>query len=69
MPIIETKRLLLREFTSEDVQALARILSDPETMRFYPSPLDQIGVVDWIDRNRLQKRWTRAMGNGYETHG
>jgi len=54
MPIIETKRLLLREFTSEDVQALARILSDSETMRFYPSPLDEIGVVDWIKRNRLR---------------
>jgi [ribosomal protein S5]-alanine N-acetyltransferase len=54
MPIIETKRLLLREFTSEDVQALAHILSDSETMRFYPSPLDQIGVVDWIERNRLR---------------
>jgi ribosomal-protein-alanine N-acetyltransferase len=54
VPIIETKRLLLREFTSEDVPALARILSDPETMRFYPSPLDQIGVVDWIERNRLR---------------
>ncbi len=54
MPIIETKRLLLREFTSEDREALARILSDPKTMRFYPSPLDQIGVVDWIERNRLR---------------
>jgi [ribosomal protein S5]-alanine N-acetyltransferase len=23
-------------------------------MRFYPSPLDRIGVVDWIKRNRLR---------------
>jgi len=54
MLIIETTRLLLREFTSEDVRMLARILSDPETMRFYPATLDQIGVEDWIERNRLR---------------
>ena len=54
MLIIEKKRLLLREFTREDVKALAHILSDPETMRFYPSPLDQCGVVEWIDRNMLR---------------
>ncbi len=52
MPILETPRLILREFSPDDVDALACVLSDPETMRFYPAPLDQAGVEDWITRNR-----------------
>jgi RimJ/RimL family protein N-acetyltransferase len=57
MPILETERVILREFTPEDAPALARILSDPETMRYYPAPLDYDGVAAWIDRNlrRYQK--------------
>jgi RimJ/RimL family protein N-acetyltransferase len=52
MPILETPRLILREFSPDDVDALALILSDPETMRFYPAPLDSTGVEAWIARNR-----------------
>jgi [ribosomal protein S5]-alanine N-acetyltransferase len=52
MKILETPRLILREFSADDVDALARVLSDPETMRFYPAPFDQAGVEDWIARNR-----------------
>ncbi len=52
MPILETPRLILREFVPADVDALARILSDPETMRFYPMPFDHTGVEEWIARNR-----------------
>jgi [ribosomal protein S5]-alanine N-acetyltransferase len=52
MQILETPRLILREFSADDVDALARILSDPETMRFYPVPFDRVGVEDWIVRNR-----------------
>jgi RimJ/RimL family protein N-acetyltransferase len=51
MPILETPRLILREFQLEDVDALALILSDPETMRFYPKPFDHRGVEEWIARN------------------
>ncbi|HEV2732414.1 MAG TPA: GNAT family N-acetyltransferase, partial [Terriglobales bacterium] len=29
-------------------------LSDPETMRFYPAPLDYSGVLDWITRNQAR---------------
>jgi ribosomal-protein-alanine N-acetyltransferase len=50
--ILETPRLILREFSSEDVNALARVISDPETMRFYPAPFDRAGVEEWIARNR-----------------
>lgn len=50
--ILQTERLVLREFQSEDAEALALILSDPETMRYYPSPCDHAGVERWIERNR-----------------
>jgi RimJ/RimL family protein N-acetyltransferase len=41
----------MREFEPGDADALARVLSDPETMRFYPAPLDRSGVEEWITRN------------------
>jgi ribosomal-protein-alanine N-acetyltransferase len=52
MQILETPRLTLREFHSEDVDALYLILSDPETMRFYVKPFDRHGTEEWITRNR-----------------
>jgi ribosomal-protein-alanine N-acetyltransferase len=52
MQILETSRLILREFSSDDVDALALVLSDADTMRFYPTPLDRAGVEQWIARNR-----------------
>ncbi len=52
MQILETSRLILREFSDEDVDALALVLSDRETMRFYPAPYDRRGVQEWIARNR-----------------
>lgn len=52
MPILQTSRLVLREFTPDDADALALVLSDPETMRYYPAPYDRAGVVQWIKRNR-----------------
>jgi [ribosomal protein S5]-alanine N-acetyltransferase len=56
MEILETPRLLLREFLPNDVAALAKILSDPITMRYYPQPFDEEGVHDWINRNRWRYR-------------
>jgi ribosomal-protein-alanine N-acetyltransferase len=50
--ILETARLVLREFTVEDADALALVLSDPETMRYYPAPYDRARVEQWIARNR-----------------
>lgn len=49
--ILETPRLILREFTLDDVDSLVRVFSDAETMRFYPAPFDRIGVENWIARN------------------
>jgi ribosomal-protein-alanine N-acetyltransferase len=50
--ILETARLVLREFVAEDADALALVLSDPETMRYYPAPYDRAGVEQWIARNQ-----------------
>jgi [ribosomal protein S5]-alanine N-acetyltransferase len=52
MSILETARLLLREFTRQDADGLALVLSDPQTMRYYPAPYDRAGVEQWIERNR-----------------
>jgi RimJ/RimL family protein N-acetyltransferase len=52
MTILQTPRLVLREFTPGDADALAQVLSDPETMRYYPAPYDRAGIEQWIERNR-----------------
>jgi len=57
--VLETSRLMLREFAPEDADALAQVISDPETMRYHPEPFDLPGVEDWIIRNRRR----------YETDG
>lgn len=47
--ILETERLILREYTPADFGALYEILSDPETMAHYPRPYDEAGVWRWIN--------------------
>ena len=49
--MIETKRLILREYTPDDFAALYEILSDPETMAHYPAPFDEARTRRWIDWN------------------
>ena len=49
--MIETKRLILREYTLEDFDAIYEILSDPETMRHYPKPFDEKRTRSWIEWN------------------
>lgn len=58
---IETQRLILREMMCSDFSALYDILSDPETMRFYPAPFDGEKVKRWIERNR-QRYLTDGFG-------
>lgn len=52
MVVIETKRLILREFEPSDRDDLKAVLADPEVMRFYPQPLDWAATDAWIARNR-----------------
>ena len=47
--LIETERLVLRPLTPEDELALSSVLSDAETMRWYPRPLTRDEVRAWID--------------------
>ena len=49
MVILETERLILREYTPEDFDALCEILSSPITMAHYPRPYNEKGVHRWID--------------------
>ncbi len=59
--IIETGRLFLREFAPEDLAALASVLCDRETMRFYPMTFDEAAAKEWIARN--QRRYA-TYGHG-----
>ena len=47
--IIETERLILREYSYNDFDDLALIISDAETMKHYPRPYDEKGVKRWLD--------------------
>ncbi|MEE3494154.1 MAG: GNAT family N-acetyltransferase [Butyrivibrio sp.] len=49
--MIETKRLLLREYTMDDFDALYEIMSDSETMQHYPAPFDEARTRRWIEWN------------------
>ena len=49
--MIETERLLLRDYTPDDFDALYEILSDPETMQHYPAPYDAEKTRNWITWN------------------
>ncbi|QTL97808.1 GNAT family N-acetyltransferase [Iocasia frigidifontis] len=48
MMIIETKRLYLRELIPEDKTNLMKVLSDPESMVYYPHPFSEKEVENWI---------------------
>lgn len=49
--ILETDRLILREYVPEDFAALFGIVSDPETMQHYPAPFDEHKTRNWINWN------------------
>ena len=49
--MIETERLILRNYTLSDFDALYEILSDPETMQHYPAPYDEEKTMLWITWN------------------
>jgi [ribosomal protein S5]-alanine N-acetyltransferase len=51
---LETARLVLRPLTAEDEPALAAVLGDAETMRWYPRPYTGNEVHEWITRQMLR---------------
>jgi len=50
MRTLETPRLLLRPLTLDDEPALATVIGDRETMRWYTRPFTGDEVREWIDR-------------------
>ena len=59
--VLETERLALRELLPSDLDFVAAMLGDPETMRFYPRAYTREQSAEWIDR---QRRRYAADGHG-----
>ena len=51
MKIIQTKRLYLRELVPEDKDELMKVLSNPDSMQYYPHPFSEEEVEKWINWN------------------
>ena len=50
--VLTTRRLILREMTSADLDDMAALLGDPEVMRYYPAPKSRDEAQAWIDWNQ-----------------
>ena len=49
--MIETERLILREMTMDDYDALYKVLADSDMMQHYPYTFDEERVRGWITKN------------------
>lgn len=62
MKTIETERLTIRPFLETDLEDLYNLLSNPEVMKYYPSPLDKKGAKEWMERNwKRQKEFGHSL--------
>jgi ribosomal-protein-alanine N-acetyltransferase len=50
-PVLKTERLLIRDLRMDDLDDLAALFGDPETMRFFPRTYGRDEVRAMIDRN------------------
>ncbi len=50
-PIIETRRLYLRQLMLKDVPDLSLVLSDKDSMKHYPHAYSMEEVAMWVERN------------------
>ena len=57
--VLETRRLLLRPLTADDLDFIAEMLAHPDVMRFWPRTYDRAEALAWIRRQR----------EGYEAYG
>lgn len=48
--IMETKRLIIRELSQEDIADLSQILQDPEVVYAYEHTFTKKDVQEWLDR-------------------
>ena len=53
---IKTERLVLREMTSDDFDALYAVLADSDIMQHYPYTFDEKRVRGWIEKNKERYR-------------
>lgn len=53
-PILQTRRLVLREMTDEDFPALCRMLRDGEVMYAYGHAFSEQEAWDWLNRQRTR---------------
>ena len=59
--IAETERLILRPWRSDELPVLRALLTHAETMKFWPTPLTDTYIEDWLDR--AQELWrTQRLG-------
>lgn len=49
---IKTERLILREMTADDYDALYAVLADSDIMQHYPYTFDEKRVRGWIEKIR-----------------
>ena len=54
--MMETERLLLREMTPEDFDALYAVPADSDIMQHYPYTFDEARVRNWIGKNMERYR-------------
>jgi RimJ/RimL family protein N-acetyltransferase len=50
--VLTTRRLILRQMTSADLDHMAALLGDPDVMRYYPAPKSRDEAQAWIDWNQ-----------------
>jgi [ribosomal protein S5]-alanine N-acetyltransferase len=49
--VLETERLILRQFTEDDVEAVFAVIGDPVAMQYYPRTFTREDAAEWIERN------------------
>jgi ribosomal-protein-alanine N-acetyltransferase len=54
--VLETERLALRRFRSDDVDAIFAIIGDEIAMQYYPKTFNRSDAVQWIERNLRRYR-------------
>ncbi len=48
--VLETERLVLRELTMGDLDAVEALVSDTDVMRWWPRRFDRDGAITWIEK-------------------
>ena len=67
-PILETKRLILRKFTEQDMEALFLILQDKEVNRFLPwYPLKSLEETQRFYEEKYASKYAQPQAVSY-TH-